>query len=214
MHPIKINALLSALNAGEMPYEEDFHLPVNEKLLDKKARELLKEAYQSLGGSGEAVHLHQLKFDFKIDRFLFLYDGESHFNRYRLTTFKTDIYETFTFSWMDAYKRLCRTYEKDCLKVGMQERVWIGPPLALRCFGEPEEAGYLSGNGAPGWKLNAYNDAQYDLISRLSGYKIIRLPMYENIMSSGSLQRLDQLLAKSKEDIAPTICGWLKRKMV
>ena len=214
MHPIKVKALLLALESGEISFEKAFNLPINEKLLDQKAVALLRQAYEALGGIGEAVYLSQLKFDFKIDRFLFLYDGESHFNRYRLNTFKTDLYGSFTFSWLETYKRLCRTFERDCLKVGLQQRVWEGPPLASRCFGQPGEGGDLSGNGATGWKLNAYNDVQYDLITRLSGYRIIRLPMYENIMVSGTLKRLDQLLGRPPEEVSPAILNWLKRKMV
>lgn len=203
-----------ALESGEISFEEAFSFPVNDKLLDHKAVGLLHQAYEALGGIGEAVCLSHLKFDFKIDRFLFLYDGESHFNRYRLNTFKTEVYGSFTYSWVETYKRLCRTFERDCLKVGLQQRVWEGPPLASRCFGRPGEAGDLSGDGAPGWKLNAYNDVQYDLITRLSGYKIIRLPMYENIMVSGSLKRLDQLLGRPPEEVSSAIVNWLKRKMV
>lgn len=214
MHHLKVKALLNALETADVPVEEEFNFAVNPQLWDKRADDLLREVYEELGGIGDPVHLTRLKFDFKLDRFLFLYDGESHFNRYRLNTFKTDIYRQFTFNWVDVYKRLCRNYERDCLKAGMQERIWKGPPLALRCFGHPGEAGDLSGNGASGWKLNAYNDVQYDLISRLSGYKIIRLPMYESIMFSGSLKRLDQLLAKPQEATTKAIVNWLKRKMV
>lgn len=214
MHPVKVKALLNVLHAGELSFEEGFVLPFEKKLVDKKAEQLFVEAYQTLGGMGEPVYLPQLKFDFKIDRFLFLYDGESHFNRYRLQTFSTAIYKTFTFTWVDSYKRLCRTYERDCLKVGMQERIWEGPPVARRCFGNPEEAGDLTGNGATGWKLNAYNDAQYDLWSRLSGYKIVRLPMYENLMVAGSLKSIGQLLISPKEDTQAAIVNWIKRKLV
>lgn len=214
MHSIKIKALLNILDSGEVPFELGFSLPVNKRLMDAKAEQLLLEAYQVLGGIGEPVYLPQLKFDFKIGRFLFLYDEESHFNRYRLKTFSTEIYQTFTFSWVDAYKRLCRTYERDCLKVGMQERVWEGPPIAKRCFGDPEEAGDLTGNGATGWKLNAYNDAQYDLITRLSGYKMVRLPMYENLMVSGSLKSINQLLLSPKEETHRAIVNWINRKLV
>lgn len=214
MHSIKIKALLNILDSGEVPFELAFSLPVNKRLMDAKAEQLLLEAYQVLGGIGEPVYLPQLKFDFKIGRFLFLYDEESHFNRYRLKSFSTEIYQTFTFSWVDAYKRLCRTYERDCLKVGMQERVWEGPPIAKRCFGNPEEAGDLTGNGATGWKLNAYNDAQYDLITRLSGYKMVRLPMYENLMVSGSLKSINQLLLSPKETYYPAIINWINRKLV
>lgn len=214
MHPIKVKALLNALHTAEVSFEEDHIVPFNKKLLDQKAENLFKEVYEGLGGKGKPVYLPQLKFDFKIERFLFLYDGESHFNRYRLQTFSTELYNRFTFSWLTSYKRLCRTYERDCLKVGMQERVWEGPPLAKKCFGEPEDAGDLSGNGATGWKLNAYNDAQYDLITRLSGYKIIRLPMYENIMISGSLKSINQLLISAGEETNIAIANWIKRKLV
>ena len=214
MHHLKIKALLNILEAGEVDFDPDFSLEVPRNLLDEKARGFLKEVYDELGGKGDTIYLDKLKFDFKINRFLFLYDGSHHFNRYRLMSLKTKIYDEFTFSWLDSYKRLCRTYEKDCLKGGIQERVWEGPPLASRCFGDAEEPGDLSGNGSPGWKLNAYNDVQYDLISRLSGYKIIRLPMYENIMMSGSLKRLDQLLLTQSPEINKSVVSWLKRKMV
>lgn len=214
MHSVKIKALLNVLQAGELSFEEEFLLPFNKKLLDDRAERFFIEAYQVLGGLGNPVFLPQLKFDFKIGRFLFLYDEESHFNRYRLKTFSTEIYQTFTFSWVDSYKRLCRTYERDCLKAGMQERVWVGPPIARRCFGDPEEAGDLTGNGATGWKLNAYNDAQYDLITRLSGYKIVRLPMYENLMVSGGLKSINQLLMSPKEEHHAAIVNWIKRKLI
>src|SRR5690606_24477618 len=106
MHPIKVKALLNAMRAAELDFEEDYILQVNQKLLDQKAVNLLRENYQILGGAGEPIYLPQLKFDFKIDRFLFLYDSEHHFNRYRLGSFKTGIYQLFTFSWLDSYKRL------------------------------------------------------------------------------------------------------------
>lgn len=214
MHHLKINNLLEALEDKGLNLEREFVFSPDKNVWDQKAYHLLGEVFDILGGVKSPVYLSKLKFDFKIDRFLFLYDGESHFNRYRLNTFKTELYEVFNFSWMDAYKRLCKTYERDCLKAGLQERVWKGPPLAQRCFGEPGEPGDLLGNGASGWKFNAYNDVQYDLISRLSGYKIIRIPMYENIMVSGSLKKIDQLLGKPMEESNKVISNWLQRKMV
>lgn len=214
MHHLKVNNLIQALQDQEEELEATFHLEINENLLDDKARHLFKDLYTQVGGEGEFPCLERLKFDFRIGRFVFLYDDAVHFNRYRLHTLKSAIYEVFTFSWLDSYKRLCRTFERECLKSGMQERVWFGPPIAEKCFGKAEEAGDLSGNGASGWKLNAYNDAQYDLLSRLHGYKIIRLPMYENIMVGGSLKKLDQLLGNPKEAEQKALVSWLRRKMV
>ncbi|MDN3670917.1 hypothetical protein QWY93_16490 [Echinicola jeungdonensis] len=213
MHYLKVNTLLDILQEKEVPFEEEFRIEVNRNLLDQKARELLADAYKSLDGKGEFIILDKLKFDFKIDRFLFLYDDAVHFNRYRLSTLKTGIYDTFTFPWVEGYKRLCRTFEKECHKAGVQERVWNGPPVAGRCFGPSEDFGDLSNNGSAGWKLNAYNDAQYDLLSRLHGYKIIRISMYENLMTGGSLKKIDQLLTRPNQDLYNPIASWLLRKM-
>ncbi|WP_215226739.1 DUF7255 family protein [Echinicola shivajiensis] len=214
MHQLKVNNLIKLLLEQDLKLEDPFLLETNPNLLDERAKFMFQDLYNRLGGEGEFIYLDNLKFDFKIDRFLFLYDDAVHFNRYRLTSFKSAIYDVFTFSWVDAYKRLCRTFERECLKAGLQERIWEGPPIANKCFGDSEEAGELSSNGSAGWKLNAYNDAQYDLLSRLHGYKIIRLPMYENIMLGGSLKKLDQLLINPNEEYSKGIYNWFMRKMV
>src|SRR5690606_24143635 len=99
-------------------------------------------------------------------------------------------------------------------EVGMQGSIWSGPPIASTCFGAPEEAGDLGGDGALGWKLNAYNDVQYDVITRLSGYKMVRLPMYENLMVSGSLESIKQLLMSPKGETRSAIVNWITRKLV
>ncbi len=213
MHSLKIFHLNGILDASDLQVEADFSLDVNHSFLKGKGEALIKEVFEILGGSGKFPLLDNLRFDFKINRYVFIYDDAVHFNRYRLSTLKTSIYETFTFPWADSYKRLCRNYERDCLKVGLQERIWQGPPIAGRIFGKSEAAGDLSGNGASGWKLNAYNDAQYDLVSRLHGYKLIRIPMYENLMIGGSLKKIDELLLNPSDTSGQAIVAWLNRKM-
>ncbi|GGZ31996.1 hypothetical protein GCM10007049_26720 [Echinicola pacifica] len=214
MHHLKVANLVEILVANGIDVEEDYKLEVNPRLLDDRAKSLLGELYHQLGGEGEAKLLDRMKFDFKIHGFLFVYDDAVHFNRYRAGTFKTSMYEVFTYSWLASYKRLCRTYERDCLKSGMAERVWNGPPIAKKCFGQPSEPGDLGGVGAPGWRLNAYNDAQYDLLTRLHGYKMVRIPMYETIMYGGSLKKIDQLLVQPKEEQHQAIIAWLQRKTI
>ncbi|ERM82599.1 hypothetical protein P872_04610 [Rhodonellum psychrophilum GCM71 = DSM 17998] len=213
MHNLKVNHLIQILEEAAVELEEAFIFQVNPEFLKGKGEILLSEAFAALGGEGQPILLDSLKFDFKINRFLFLYDDEVHFNRYRLSTLKTGIYDVFSFYWADAYKRQCRTFERECLKVGLQERIWNGPPIAAKVFGKGEEFGDLSGNGSPGWKLNAYNDAQYDLMSRLHGYKLIRISVYENIMTGGSLKQIDGLLLNPKEENHKAISNWLLRKM-
>ncbi|MEN2283027.1 hypothetical protein AAGF08_12870 [Algoriphagus sp. SE2] len=198
---------------GEVEFERDFKIDVNPNFLDKKGIDWLKEIYEDLGGIGDIPLLNKLNFDFKIKRNLILYDDEIHFNRYRLISLRSDFYKEFNFSFYEAYKRLCRTYEKDCLKVGLQERLWNGPPIGKHSFGEPNEIGDFSGTGATGWKLLAYNDAQIDMQSRIHGYRLIRLNPFETLMTGGSLKRLDYLLMNPKEEQRKMLVNWILRKL-
>jgi len=213
VHHIKVKSLLRILDFSDIKYEPDFSLDVSASLFDKKSLEWLRSSYEQLGGKEKAIRLSTLRFDFAIDRFLFLYDDAVHFNRYRSLTLKNDLYTAFTFSWAVAYERLCRQQERACLQAGLQERIWNGPPLASKCFGPSEESGDLSGNGSAGWKLNAYNDMQYDLISRLHGFKLVRIPVYETIMTGGNLKKIDQLLLNPSETTMETMGKWLNRKL-
>jgi hypothetical protein len=215
LHQLKVNHLIEILRDSEYQIEDNFLLEVNPGYLKGKGDELLNEIFDALGGNEHHLPLlERLKFDFKINRFLFVYDDPVHFNRYRLTTLKSNLYNTFSFAWLEAYKRLCRIYEKDCLKSGLQERNWFGPPISEKVFGKSEVPGDLSGNGSSGWKLNAYNDAQYDLLTRLHGFKVIRIPVYENMMTGGSLKKIDDLLLNPKEENYQAIKNWLFRKLV
>lgn len=204
---------MEALDVAERKYEVDFHVPANPALLKGKGEELLKEAYAALHGQGEFPVLKRLKVPLKVGQHLLIYDDNKHFNRYRHITLKSELYRVFQFPWYLGYLRMCRSHERECLLSGLQERVWMGPPLASNCFGVAEEPGELTGNGSPGWKLTAYNDMQYDLISRLQGYRILRIPAYENLMIAGRLQRIDKLLLQPNEATLHAVGAWLLRKM-
>ncbi len=213
-HQQKVNTLVQSLLEADVDVEEDFAMQVDKGVIDETGERLLSEVFESLGGDGPAIALKQLRFDIKINRHLLIYDDAEHFNRYRALTLRASLYETFTYPWHILYQRLCRQLEKSCLQVGMQERIWFGPPIASRCFGQSQEAGDLSGSGSAGWKLNAYNDAQYDLLSRLHGFKLIRIPTHETLMMGGSLKKIDQLLLNPDQDSRALIARWLQRKLV
>ncbi|UZD23367.1 hypothetical protein PBT90_08200 [Algoriphagus halophytocola] len=200
------------LREGEVDFEREFELVAKPDFLDQKGKNWLAEIYEDLGGKKGGPLLEKFRFDFKIGRNLFLYDDELHFNRYRLISFRSDLYNELNFEFVDAQRRLCRSFEKECLKVGMQERVWYGPPIAKHCFGAGSEPGDFSGNGAIGWKLFAYNDAQMDLQTRIHGYKLHRITPFETLMTGGSLKRLDQLLINPKEEQRVMLLNWFNRK--
>lgn len=201
------------LREGGADYDWQTELEVVPNYLDSKGKIWLQEILEELGANDSFPLLEKLKFDFKIGRHVLVWDDEVHFNRYRLATLRSPMYEEWSFNFSEAWKRLCRTYEKEALKSGMQLRIWTGPPVAKTIFGSPSELGDFSGNGAVGWKLIAYNDAQMDLQTRIHGYKLIRLSPYETLMTGGSLKRLDQLLVNPKEEQRAMIYNWLMRKL-
>ncbi len=201
------------LKEGGASYDWKTDFEVQPQYLDARGKGWLAHGLEELGGKGSFPLFEKIQIDFKIGRTLILWDDELVFNRYRGITFRSEMYEEFQFTFLEGYKRLCRTYEKEALKAGMQQRIWEGPPLATRIFGQPSEPGDFHGVGASGWKLLAYNHLQVDLLSRIHGYKLIRLSPYETIMTAGSLKRLDQLLINPKEEQRSMLYGWLMRKL-
>ena len=201
------------LNEGGASYDWKTDFEVQPQYLDARGKGWLAHGLEELGGKGSFPLFEKIQVDFKIGRTLILWDDELVFNRYRGITFRSEMYEEFQFIFLEGHKRLCRTYEKEALKAGMQQRIWEGPPLATRIFGQPSEPGDFHGVGASGWKLLAYNHLQVDLLSRIHGYKLIRLSPYETIMTAGSLKRLDQLLINPKEEQRSMLYGWLMRKL-
>jgi hypothetical protein len=201
------------LKEGGATYDWQVDFEVQPRYLDARCKSWLSTVLEDLGGKGSFPLFEKVPVDFKFGRTLILWDEELVFNRYRGITFRSDLYEEFQFTFLEGHKRLCRTYEKEALKVGMQQRIWEGPPLATRVFGQPSEPGDFHGVGATGWKLIAYNHLQVDLLTRIHGYKLIRLSPYETIMTGGSLKRLDQLLINPKEEQRSMLFAWLMRKL-
>jgi hypothetical protein len=201
------------LKEGGATYDWQVDFEVQPRYLDARCKSWLSTVLEDLGGKGSFPLFEKVPVDFKFGRTLILWDEELVFNRYRGITFRSELYEEFQFSFLEGHKRLCRTYEKEALKAGMQQRIWEGPPLATRVFGQPSEPGDFHGVGATGWKLLAYNHLQVDLLTRIHGYKLIRLSPYETIMTGGSLKRLDQLLINPKEEQRSMLFAWLMRKL-
>jgi len=201
------------LKEGGASYDWKVDFEVQPQYLDSRSKGWLAGVMDELGGKGSFPLFDKVPVNFKIGRTIILWDEDLAFNRYRGITFKSVMYEEFQFTFSEGHKRLCRTYEKEALKVGTQQRMWEGSPLATRIFGKPSDPGDFHGVGATGWKLLAYNHMQVDLLSRIHGYKLIRLSPYETIMTGGSLKRLDQLLINPKEEQRSMLFGWLMRKL-
>jgi hypothetical protein len=213
MEQLMTRQLDAILREGGADYSWQEELPIQSNYLDSKGKNWLTAMLAELGGTGPIPLFEKLIFDFKLGRQLLVWDEELQFNRYRGLTLRSDLYEEFQFPFVEGHKRLCRTYEKEALKMGMLQKIWEGPPLAKRLFGESSDPGDFHGQGSAGWKLLAYNSMQIDLQTRIHGFKLIRLSPYETLMTGGSLKRLDQLLINPKEEQRAMIYAWLMRKL-
>ncbi len=201
------------LKEGGATYDWQVDFEVQPRYLDSRSKSWLNSVLEDLGGTGSFPLFEKVPVDFKLGRTLILWDDEVNFNRYRGISLRSPMYEEFQYTFFEGHKRLCRTFEKEALKAGMPKRIWDGPPLATRIFGSSSDPGDFHGEGASGWKLGAYNQMQVDLLTRIHGYKLIRLSPYETIMTGGSLKRLDQLLINPKEEHRSMLYGWLMRKL-
>jgi len=201
------------LKEGGATYDWQVDFEVQPRYLDARSKSWLTAALEDLGGTGPFPLFEKVPVDFKLGRTLLIWDEEVNFNRYRGISLRSPMYEEFQYTFFEGHKRLCRTFEKEALKAGMPQRIWDGPPLATRIFGSPSDPGDFHGVGATGWKLSAYNHLQVDLLTRIHGYKLIRLSPYETIMTGGSLKQLDQLLINPKEEQRSMLYGWLMRKL-
>lgn len=213
MEQLMTRQLDAILREGGADYSWQEEFPIKQTYLDSKGKGWLTTVLAELGGTGPLPLFEKLTFDFKLGRQLLVWDEELQFNRYRGLTLRSDLYEELQFPFVEGHKRLCRTYEKEALKMGMPQKIWEGPPLAKRIFGGSSDPGDFHGNGSAGWKLLAYNDLQIDLQTRIHGFKLLRLSPYETLMTGGSLKRLDQLLINPKEEQRAMIYAWLMRKL-
>ena len=168
--------------------------------------------YQSLlAGSGNPFPL-QVTFNVIHDNFVLILDEELAFNRYRKKTLQSSVYEKFDGLNTGQYKRYCRLYEHNCLKVGLQNDIWSNAN-AEQLFGKPSEPGDFFANGSPGWKLNAFRDYMQDIYSLQNNWNLYRISIYDNLLIEGKLQPLGKLLETGSERYHLGIFNFLKLKL-
>lgn len=173
--------------------------------------EAMKTYQELLAGSGNPFPL-QVTFNIIHDNFVLILDEELAFNRYRKKTMQSLVYENFNGINTGQYKRYCRLYEQNCLKVGLQDYIWNNAD-AEQLFGKPAEPGDFFGNGSPGWKLNAFRDYMQDIYSLQNNWNLYRISIYDNLLIEGKLQPLGKLLETGSERYHKGVFNFLKLKL-
>ena len=78
----------------------------------------VERIYKELGGTQEEPPLKFGAWDISTPKFIMELDEENHFNRYRLQTLNSNIYQSIKGFPLEAYKQFCRQYESRCRKFG------------------------------------------------------------------------------------------------
>lgn len=136
--------------------------------------------YRSLGGMLPQFPTGYRGFDIHCRDFIVELDEERHFNRYRLTTLKSDFYQNHNYFDLEQYKELCKDKEKECLAAASWSGNWKTKKSEEQ-FGQSNIEGCLDGNGSSRWKQRAFYDYLRDVSSHLLNITVIRISIWEKI---------------------------------
>ena len=119
-------------------------------------------------------------------------DEENHFNRYRLQTLNSNIYQSIKGFSLEAYKQFCTQYESRCRKFG---GYWKSDS-SENLFMKGNDNGCLNGAGSSRWKQRAFYDFLRDVTGLIKGIPVIRLSIYQTFKGKNV-----QNIIKSKDKV-------------
>ena len=135
------------------------------------------DIYKKLGGIQESFPINY-SWDIKYPDFIIELDEELHFNRYRLITLNSSIYNSYRYFSIGKYKEYCRLYENNCLSFGKYGNKWMSNS-SEKFFLKSNDYGVLEGNGSSRWRQRAFNDFLKDVNSVIRNKPVIRVSIYD-----------------------------------
>ena len=123
----------------------------------------VKSMYKELGGTQEDPPLTFGPWDISTPEFIIELDEENHFNRYRLQTLNSNIYQSIKGFPLEAYK-FGGYWKSDSSE---------------NLFMKSNDNGCLNGAGSSRWKQRAFYDFLRDITGVISGIPVIRLSIYQ-----------------------------------
>lgn len=173
----------------------------------------IENCYKSLGGLKSNYPLFHFKYEIVITKSIILLYDQLHFNRYRNITLQSSLYSKIPGYPKSNLQRYCRMHEKECLKSGMRSGLWTSGE-AEDHFGQASASGDFFGNGAPGWKLQAFKDYLRDFSAFASGYKIIPVAVHDHLMVEGKLIKISSILTSRHSNHEEFLLRHIKRRML
>lgn len=146
------------------------------------------------------------------EKYYIFLEPDFHFNRYRLITLRSSLYEKAMSFDLQKVRNFCRTKEREAAKSGYPKDIWANS-VAGKIFGKAEDPGDFTGNGSSGWKLNALANYLFDYYSVQKDLNIVKLNYYEALMVQGKLDTIGKHLKLKNKEFNKPIQQYLTRKM-
>lgn len=131
--------------------------------------------YHRLGGILTTIPAGVGRYDIDTPNFIIELDEENHFNRYRLSTLQSDIYNDNHNLDVELYIGYCKSYENKCCTHGK----YASSDSTNKQFGKSVVDGDLKDVNRTRWKQRAFYDYIKDITSLVIGVPIIRISIYE-----------------------------------
>ena len=158
-------------------YGEKKHLKLTRSqfLLSSEFYSEVESMYKELGGILGEPPLTFGSWDISTPEFILELDEENHFNRYRLQTLNSSIYQMINGFRLDEYMRFCTLYESGCRKHG---GFWKNNS-SEKLFVKSDDNGCLDGAGSSRWRQRAFYDFLRDVTGLIMEIPVIRLSIYQ-----------------------------------
>ena len=158
-------------------YGEKKHLKLTRSqfLLSSEFYSEVESMYKELGGILGEPPLTFGSWDISTPEFILELDEENHFNRYRLQTLNSSIYQMINGFRLDEYMRFCTLYESSCRKHG---GFWKNNSSEM-LFVKSDDNGCLDGAGSSRWRQRAFYDFLRDVTGLIKEIPVIRLSIYQ-----------------------------------
>ena len=158
-------------------YGEKKHLKLTrgQFLLSSEFYSEVESMYKQLGGILGEPPLTFGSWDISTPEFILELDEENHFNRYRLQTLNSNVYQMINGFRLDEYMRFCTLYESGCRKHG---GFWKNNS-SEKLFVKSDDNGCLDGAGSSRWRQRAFYDFLRDVTGLIMEIPVIRLSIYQ-----------------------------------
>lgn len=176
-------------------------------------RDRYNEAYHALGAKGMAPEMSLKGYLFENTKFVLELDDRLTYNRYRLKTLRSDIYDSFPGINVERHRIYCNKFENECLKAGSAKGIWTNPESEA-VFGKSEQPGDFGLNGSSGWKRMAMENFLKDLYARYKKLRLLRISVWDEILINKQLVKLVDLLSNPDKKTVEHILNHIERRVI